>query len=156
MSRGAWITLDRDSLLVHADADQTLGELERALEHEGLSLDIELAPETTASEWIASGAPGARNAWLDPADHLLAGFSARIRATGDTFAVHPAPRRAVGPDLASLLSGMRDRWLALESVWLRVHRKDAPRPRTAPFEGDDPALDPSEAALFEAIDEALR
>jgi alkyldihydroxyacetonephosphate synthase len=152
----AWLQLDRPSLLVHVAANAPLAELQAALDAEGLSLEVEIAGTPTVVTWLEAGAPGARNAWLDPADHLLAGFSARIRATGDSFAVHPAPRRAVGPDLASLLSGVRGRWLTLESVWLRVHRKDAPRPRTAPFEGDDPTLDPSETALFDAIDEALR
>jgi len=154
-----WIDLDRQSLLVNVAASVPLGELESALGNEGLSLDIDMtARQTSVGDWIEAGAPGARNAWLDPADHLIAGFSARIRSTGAGFAIHPGPRRAVGPDLGSLLSGMRGRWLQLDSVWLRVHLLigHAPRPKTAPFEGDDPALDPSETALLEAIDEALR
>jgi len=151
------IDLDRKSLLVNVAANVSLGELESVLGAEGLSLDVDVAAhDTSVSDWIEAGAPGARNAWLDPADHLIAGFAARIRSTGAGFVIHPGPRRAVGPDLGSLLSGMRGRWLQLDSVWLRVHLRDAPRPKTAPFEGDDPALDPSETALLDAIDEALR
>ncbi len=152
----AWLELDRASLLVHVGANVTLGALERALGAEALSLSVAAEPSMTVQAWIESGAPGARNAWLDPADHLIAGFSAHIRASGEPFAIHPGPRRAVGPDLASLLSGTRGRFVVLDSVWLRVHRKDATRPATAPFDGDDPEIDPSESALFDRIDDALR
>jgi len=133
----AWIELDRASLLVHVPANVSLYDLERALADEGLAIGVEPAPASSVAAWLEAGAPGARNPWLDPADHLVAGFSARIKASGDAFVIQPAPRRAVGPDLGSVLTGLRGRFLTLDSVWFRVHRADATRPKTAPFESTD-------------------
>lgn len=146
--------IDRESLLVHVDAHARFEDVERALEREGLTLDAPIV-ESTIGAWLEAGAPGARSAWLDPADHLVAGFSARIPASGETFSIRPAPRRAVGPDLAALVLGLRGRTLALDAVWLRVHRVGTKRPDEA-FRDDEEPLSRDEHVLFDAIDEALR
>ena len=140
------ITLDRESLLVHVDGAARFADVEAYLAERGLTLDATY--EGTVREWIEAGAPGARNAWLDPADHLVAGFST------PAFAVRPAPRRATGPDLFALVAGLRGRLLPLESVWLRVHR--APRPSTEEFEPEEEPLGADERALFDAIADELK
>jgi alkyldihydroxyacetonephosphate synthase len=150
------IHLDRESLLVHVSGDVRLADLERHLAERGLRLDVaDAAHDHTIRDWLEAGAPGARNAWLDPADHLVAGFSARIRSSGASFSLRPAPRRAVGPDLLSLVLGLRGRMLALDSVWLRVHRNGVARPSAESFEPPDEPLNEDEKALFDAIAEAL-
>lgn len=150
------IDLDRESLLVHVESDVQLSKLESTLSRDGLTLDVENAGDVTVGAWLESGAPGARSAWLDPADHLVAGFTARIRATNATFSIRPAPRRAVGPDLTTLVLGMRGKLLALDSVWLRVHRKDVARPVSDKFEDEAGALGDDEKRLLAEIEEALR
>lgn len=163
------IELDRASLLVHASADVRVGELEAHLRERGLTLDLAEPFDGTVQAWLESGAPGARSAWLDPADHLVAGFAAKIRSRSSlrafassanpstaSFALRPAPRRATGPDLTALVLGLEGRMLALESAWLRVHRVADPRPATEKFTDDDEPLGADERALFDAIEDALK
>ena len=150
------IELDRASLLVHASADVRVSELEAYLRERGLTLDLAEPFEGTVKTWLESGAPGARSAWLDPADHLVAGFAATIRATSASFALRPAPRRATGPDLTALVLGLEGRMLALEAAWLRVHRVADPRPTTEKFTSDEEPLGADERALFDAIEAALK
>jgi alkyldihydroxyacetonephosphate synthase len=138
------LSLDRESLLVHAKGSDRLSDLEVTLSLQGLTLDLEKIPDATVAAWLETGAEGARSAWLDPADHLVAGI------TTNRFSIKPAPRRAVGPDLLSLVLGAHARFVEIESVWLRVHRKDATRPAmsfdVAPGEPND-----DERRLFDAI-----
>ncbi len=150
--------IDRESLLVHVDAHASLADVEASLLRDGLTLDLALEKkDSSVGAWLESGAPGARSAWLDPADHLVAGFSARLRvgsgvgSGGDVFTVKPAPRRAAGPDLLALLLGLDGRLLAFESVWLRVHRVGAARP-VSPFEESHEPLNEDELRLFAAIE----
>jgi alkyldihydroxyacetonephosphate synthase len=142
------ITLDRESLLVHAKGSERLADLEAALSAQGLTLDLEKVADVTVAAWLEAGAEGARSAWLDPADHLVAGI------TTNRFSIKPAPRRAVGPDLLSLVLGAGGRFVQIESVWLRVHRKDAhgnvTRPKT-PFDASEVAPNDDERRLFDAI-----
>ena len=145
------IELDRESLLVHARGSDRLADLEIALAKDSLTLDLETIPDATVATWLETGAEGARSAWLDPADHLVAGI------TTSEFTIKPAPRRAVGPDLLSLVLGMRGRFVHIESVWLRVHRKGDARPTLsfdAGHEGDV-GQDEDEQRLFDAIKTAF-
>ena len=148
--------LDRESLLLHVAADERFADVTAYLADRGLSLDVAEPFDGTIGAWLESGAPGARSAWLDPADHLMAGFTARIRSTGATFEIRPAPRRATGPDLGALVLGLRGRMLALESAWLRVHRVAETRPSTEKFAAEEEPLGDDERALFDTIAEALR
>jgi alkyldihydroxyacetonephosphate synthase len=147
------LELDETSLLVHVAAHTDHATLDGVLRPRGLTLDARF--DGAVADWLGRGAPGARSAWLDPADHLVAGWTARTRDTGEAFTIRPAPRRAVGPDLLALVLGVRGRFLGLESVWLRVHRLGVLRPKTEAFAGDADALGPDEEALFDAIDTAL-
>jgi hypothetical protein len=71
--------------------------------------------------------------------------------------VRPAPRRSVGPDLTALFVGAGAKFGRIDRAWMRVHRRGAPRPRSAAFEGDrDPPPNAAERALVEAIDQSLR
>ena len=145
------IELDTESLLVHAKGTDRLVDLEADLSRQGLTLGLESFPDANVATWLETGAEGARPAWLDPADHLVAGI------TTSRFAIKPVPRRAVGPDLLSLVLGTGGRFVAIESVWLRVHRKGDARP-TLSFdvghEGDG-GQDEDEQRLFDAIKTAF-
>jgi alkyldihydroxyacetonephosphate synthase len=147
------LELDTQSLLVHASAHAEVADVERELRQKGLTLGV--SPEGSVGAWLGDGAPGAPSAWLDPADHLVAGWTARRSDGSGRFTVHPAPRRAVGPDLLALVLGMKGRFLVLESAWLRVHRVDTPRAMTEPFTDDAAPLNDDERALLDAIDAVL-
>jgi len=150
------IELDGASLLVHAKGTDRLADLETELAAHGLTLDLASVPDVTVAAWLETGAQGARSAWLDPADHLVAGI------TTSKFSIHPAPRRAVGPDLLSMVLGLRSELVRIESVWLRVHRKGVARPVAqfvAQFDtgdaSDDSRVTRDEQRLFDAIKTAF-
>jgi len=153
------IELDAKSLLVHARGTDRLVDLETALAKDGLTLDLRSVPDVTldVATWLETGAEGARSAWLDPADHLVAGI------TTTHFTIRPAPRRAVGPDLLCLVLGAKKlrggRFVHIESVWLRVHHKHITRP-IAPFgdgddDDDDDDVTEDERRTFDAIKTAF-
>jgi alkyldihydroxyacetonephosphate synthase len=148
------LELDRESLLVHERADAGLADVETAVSREGLTLDVRDGYAGPIGAWLAEGAPGARTAWLDPADHLVAGFTAVLPGR-PAITIRPAPRRAVGPDLLALVLGIRAPLLSLESVWLRVHRVGVVRPMCEAFDDDDEPLNDDERALYAAIKDAL-
>lgn len=149
--------LDRESLLVNAAGTALLADVERALALEGLTLG--LAPgavsmeTTTVDAWIAAGAPGAPDPWADPVDHLVAGFCARL-PSGASLDVHPAPRRAVGPDLFALFLGMGGRAGVITSAHLRAHRSERPTPLPLVLERE-PHVAPDEQAWIDRITEAV-
>jgi alkyldihydroxyacetonephosphate synthase len=124
-------TVDRVSMLVHAAGVATLGEIERVAEAHGFTLG--LGPDapgldaTTVSGWIAGGARGAPDPWLDPVDHTVAGLTARL-ASGAEIEVRPAPRRAVGPDLFALFLGTEGKVGEVTSAHLRVFSRELARP----------------------------
>jgi alkyldihydroxyacetonephosphate synthase len=156
-----WRNLDRASLLVEVDAETGVFACERALRREGLTLGLEggtasLPPEIgTIGAWLAHGAPGARDPWADPADHLVAGLTATL-ANGEVLSIRPSPRRAVGPDLIALVVGMEERYARIDRAWLRVHRLDASEPRVHPFVAErNPPLSAGEKELLAAIGRAL-
>ena len=150
------IELDEESLLVHAKGADKLAQVESDLATRGLTLDLETMPDMTVAEWLETGAEGARSAWLDPADHLVAGI------TTDRFSIKPAPRRAVGPDLLTLVLGSGKtpggRLVHIESVWLRVHRRNTARP-TLSFDvtrvDDASNVTDDERRMFDAIKTAF-
>jgi len=153
------LAIDRESLLVEVDAQLTLGELESALASEGLTLGIanlEAHRHERVGAWLAEGAKDAPDPWLDPADHLVAGLDARL-SDGTLLSIRPAPRRSTGPDLVALAIGTRDRFVAIERAWLRVHPHDVARPETEPFRWErEPAMTDEETALLDAIDVQMR
>ena len=151
----ATIALDRSSMLVHAPGAFTLGEVARVLASDGLALrrgDAPLPADRSISDWIADGLPGAPDPWLDPVDHMVAGFTARL-ASGAPIAVRPAPRRATGPDLFALFAGMHGKAGAVTSAWLRVTHDGgsavtSARPLATSIERDPPVSE-GEAAWIE-------
>jgi alkyldihydroxyacetonephosphate synthase len=148
----ASVHIDRTSLLVSADAKVRLTELEVELGKADLTLGVENAPDAmTVGEWIARGAPAARDPWLDPVDHLIAGFEARL-PSGAMLSVRPAPRRAVGPDLVALVFGMNERFATVTRAWIRIHPIGVPRPTAHPFTRErNPALSEGEVRLLDAL-----
>jgi alkyldihydroxyacetonephosphate synthase len=153
-SAGAF-ELDRESLLACADGAMPLSAIEARLQDANLTLDAHPpSASATLGEWLAAGAPGSRDRWLDPVDQLVAGLRATVRGT--PLELRPAPRRAVGPDLMALLVGAHERFGHIERAWVRVHRRGVPRPSAPPFACDrDPPLSPGESALLDAIDRSL-
>ena len=150
------IELDRASMLVHAPGGARLGDVQARLAAEGLALCSALPAEQTVAEWVAAGLPGAPDAWLDPVDHVVAGFTARL-ASGAPIAVRPSPRRAVGPDLFALFHGAGDRAGVVTSAWLRVARASGadraslPRPLATSLDRDPPADDAETAWIDRAL-----
>jgi alkyldihydroxyacetonephosphate synthase len=146
------LELDRESLLASIDGTATLATAERLLNDAGLTLDARFpSPETTLAEWLAQGAPGSRDAWLDPADQLLAGLDATL-TSGRVLSVRPAPRRAVGPDLTALFVGAGGRFGRVDRAWMRVHPMGAVRPTSATFRQErEPGVTAGESALLDAI-----
>jgi alkyldihydroxyacetonephosphate synthase len=150
------IQIDHESLLVRLDGGFDLATAERTVNQHNLTLDVR-APNRPAcvATWLAEGAPGARDPWLDPVDHLVAGLDARL-TDGRSLNLRPAPRRAVGPDLVALFVGAGERFGMIERAWLRVHRRDAVRPTAPPFEHErDPAPTTAESALVDAIGRSM-
>ncbi len=148
--------VDRVSGMVHARGEATIEELERALAAAGLGLG--LGPDapgraTTIAAWLAEGARGAPDAWLDPVDHLVAGFTARL-ASGADLEVRPAPRRAVGPDLYALFHGARGRAGVITSAHLPGRGPSGARPLATTIERDPPVGDDEGAWIARALDAA--
>jgi alkyldihydroxyacetonephosphate synthase len=143
--------VDRASFLVHAAGSATLADVERALGAEGLSLGLGAAAppidRTTVAAWLASGAPGAPDAWADPVHHLVAGFTAEL-ATGAALEVRPCPRRAVGPDLYALFHGAGERVGRVTSAHLAAVASERARPLPTTL-ARDPADTPGERALLD-------
>jgi alkyldihydroxyacetonephosphate synthase len=155
-SRRGAIELDRESLLACAEGSAEIASVERALSERALTLDAEAPPAVSVGEWLAQGAPGARDRWLDPADHVVAGLDATLQ-DGRTLRLRPAPRRAVGPDLMALFVGTSGRFGRIERAWLRVHRRDVARPTSTPFHFErEPPMNDGERALVERIARSLR
>jgi alkyldihydroxyacetonephosphate synthase len=146
------VEIDRESQLVAAPGPTPLAALEQLLGDAGHTLDVADAPAgITVAEWLARGAPGARDRWLDPVDQLVAGLEATL-AGGRALSIRPAPRRAVGPDLTALLVGAGGRFGRIDRAWLRVHRRGAVRPEAPPFALDrDPPVSDGERALLDRI-----
>jgi alkyldihydroxyacetonephosphate synthase len=151
------LTLDRASLLACIEGGTDLATAERLLADVGLTLGV-TQPSSSAlsfAEWLARGAPGVRDRWLDPVDQLLAGLDATL-PDGRALSIRPAPRRAVGPDLTALFVGGKGRFGRIDRAWMRVHEREAERPSAPAFHLDrDPPLSNGERALLDAIARSL-
>jgi alkyldihydroxyacetonephosphate synthase len=145
-------SVDHQSLLVCVEGSVELSSLERSLNDAGLTLSVVMpSPSLPISLWLARGAPGSRDRWLDPVDHLVAGLDATL-VEGKRISIRPAPRRAVGPDLIALFLGAGERFGVIDRAWLRVHRRDSPLPTSSPFNHErDPALGAKESELLDSV-----
>ena len=142
---------DDASLLLHASGESRLGLLEDLAQARGMSLRFPAsARDSSVGAYIAHGAHGAPDPWEDPVDHLLAGFSARLKS-GDTLVIPPGPRRAVGPDLYALFHGAGDRVGTVATAHLRLHRNGlAARPLVTSIERD-PSPDDRERQWIDRV-----
>jgi alkyldihydroxyacetonephosphate synthase len=150
------VLIDHESLLARIDGTTDLAAAERVLNQHNLTLDVRPpSPSPNLAQWLAAGATGARDHWLDPVDQLVAGLDARL-TDGRRIHLRPVPRRAVGPDLTALFVGAHGRFGQVERAWLRVHRRGVVRPTSAPFDHErDPAPNAGEDALLDAIARTL-
>ncbi|MCA9624977.1 MAG: FAD-binding oxidoreductase, partial [Myxococcales bacterium] len=141
--------LDEQSETVEASGKHRLEEVEAVAAGLGLSLGLPReALGATVGEWLGAGAPGAPDPWLDPTDHLVAGYRARL-PKGAGLEIRPCPRRAVGPDLWALFAGTGGRAGTIESAHLRV-RGPAPRGLETPLERE-PAPSGAETAFIDRV-----
>ena len=112
------ICYDDTSLLVHVGAGCTLTSLANSLEKRGWSLRLPTAVHAqSVGEWLARGAIGSRASQDDPVEQLVAGLTF-VTASGEVVTIRPAPRRAVGPDLATAVIGARARLGVITAAWL--------------------------------------
>ncbi|MFO0547967.1 MAG: FAD-linked oxidase C-terminal domain-containing protein [Polyangiaceae bacterium] len=148
---------DDASLTVHANGKTKLRFLEHLAEARGMTLGLpERELDATIADYLARGAPGSLDPYLDPVDHFVAGFSATTpRGRLD---IHPGPRKAVGPDLLALFWGANGRIGTIESAHLRVYRRGLPRADAgglavspAPSIDRQPPLPTVERDLFERV-----
>ncbi len=107
----------------------------------------------TVAAWIASGARGSPDPWLDPVDHLVAGFTARL-ASGADLEMRPAPRRAVGPDLFALFLGASERAGVITSAHLRARGPSPARELPVRIERNPPVGEVEQAWIARALDAA--
>jgi len=137
--------------LVNVSADHTLGQIETALERDGLTLGLEhgLEPTERVGSWVDRGLPGAPDPWLDPVDHVVSGFTART-PTGDSIEVPPCPRRAAGPDLWALFAGTHGRAGTVESLHLRARGRRRAASLTTPL-ARQPEPEPGEQRWIDRI-----
>jgi alkyldihydroxyacetonephosphate synthase len=153
--------LDRVSLLCEVPAARTLREVEAFLDAAGFTLGTEASAdghdEVTVGQWIAEGAPGARDPFADPADHLVAGLTGILHG-GRAMEIRPCPRRAAGPDFAALFFGQWKRFGELTSVWLRIVPRGAVavrRPMPLAFERNA-ELNAGEQKILATLQQELR
>jgi alkyldihydroxyacetonephosphate synthase len=103
------IKFDEPSRIAHVQAGMRVHALEDELRRRGLSLGAHSsARDFEVGEWLALGAPGARDNADDVVDQIVAGLVV-VLPDGRPIAIRPAPRRAVGPDLVSAYIGARGR-----------------------------------------------
>jgi alkyldihydroxyacetonephosphate synthase len=142
---------DDASLLLNASGESRLGLLEDLAQARGMSLRFPAsARDQSLAAYLARGAHGAPDPWEDPVDHLLAGFSAKLKS-GDTLTIPPGPRRAVGPDLYALFHGAGDRVGTVASAHLRLHRNGlSAQPLSTSLERD-PSPSTGERELVERV-----
>jgi alkyldihydroxyacetonephosphate synthase len=153
----AELDIDEVSLLVRVTASLALQAVEDGLRARGFTLSARFDGARTVGDWLATGAPGARSAFSDPVDHLVAGLELTL-PNGKALSIRPGPRRAVGPDLTALALGTGDQLASIQAAWLRVHPIDVPQPSLELPEAYDldPPLGPDEIKILEAVTRELR
>jgi FAD/FMN-containing dehydrogenase len=135
----AVLGFDDASRIVHVQAGCALAAVERELEPRRLTLALREAPEAIdVGTWLALGAPGAPAAADDVVSHLFAGLSV-VWPDGSIAHVRPAPRRAVGPDLAGALIGARGRLGVITAVHLTARARIVTATHTYEMPSEDAA-----------------
>jgi alkyldihydroxyacetonephosphate synthase len=141
--------IDATSRLLWCPVSTPLAQAQRLAAREGFTLDVDGDGDGALGDAVSAalGKPTA-----DPADHLVAGFSARLPDGAAAWWL-PAPRRATGPDPLTL--PLRDRRFgALDALAVRVRGADEVGPRRAcVVTAPEPRAD---AALQAWIDRAAR
>ena len=152
--------LDGESALVELPAAWRLGDAEAWLNarQRTLGLDPEVLVRCSAlsvDAWVASGLPGLPDSYADPVGSRYAGFSARL-TSGRRIRQHGAPRRAVGPDLASLFVGTDGAFGTVEALLVPAPELNAAAPPSLAHEGErNPPVSEAEAGALAAIRRAL-
>ncbi len=117
------LKFDEQSRIAHVQAGMRVHALEDELRRRGLSLGAHSAArDHSLGEWLALGAPGARDVEDDPVDQNVAGLEV-VLPDGREVHIRPAPRRAVGPDLVSAYIGARGRMGVIVGVHMVARRR---------------------------------
>ncbi len=116
--------IDEISRLALVRGDRSLGGVMGDLRARGWKVHgvstIEARDDLTTNAWLAQGAPGMPDPFVDPVDHMVAGVEV-VLPSGQRVIVPPVPRRATGPDFAALAIGAEGAYGArVERAWIRV------------------------------------
>src|SRR5688500_8139366 len=135
----AVLGFDDASRIIHVQAGCAVAAVERELEPRRLTLGLRESPAAIdVGTWLALGAPGAPAAADDVVSHLFAGLSV-VWPDGSIAHVRPAPRRAVGPDLAGALIGARGRLGVITGVHLAARARVATATHSYEMPSEDAA-----------------
>lgn len=122
------LDVDPKSRLVRVQAGVMGPDLERALRSEGLKLGHE--PQSialsTVGGWVATRASGQLSSRYGGIERLIAGLEA-VLPGGRVVRSAPVPRRAAGPDVASLMIGSEGTLGIVTEVTLRMSPADLER-----------------------------
>jgi alkyldihydroxyacetonephosphate synthase len=143
--------LDSESCLAELPGHWSLEDGERFVGARGHTLGLDFgafAGAMSVNDWLARGQPGLADRYSDPVFAALAGFAARFH-DGRRIAVHAAPRRATGPDLAALFVGMSGKFGDVERAVFVALPINAERPRPLSFDGErEPPVSDSEQSAI--------
>jgi alkyldihydroxyacetonephosphate synthase len=118
--------VDAFSAIATFRGNTPLAQVEAAAQEHELSLGLVGAvPNVTLAAWIAAGLPGIPEPSSDPVLGHVCGLSARGPKL--ELAMLPAPRRAVGPDLAQLCVGARGEIADVLQASLALVKSHLPR-----------------------------
>lgn len=117
----ATYTLDERNLTVTATASQNGGELEDALQAQGLTLghSPQSLYRSTVGGWLATLATGQFSSYYGGIEDLVVGYSVTL-ATGESVDLAASPRAAMGPDLRQVFLGSEGTLGVITSVTLKV------------------------------------
>lgn len=144
--------VDTANGLIQAAGHHSVAACQNAAQKAGLLLAADGHKHSRVADWIAAGAPGASDPWLDPVSQHVAGYRATLH-NGSRLDIHPCPRRSVGPDLFALFFGMQERIGTIDEVHLQARRVAAPALHTSLER--NPELSPGETTRIDEICLAL-
>ena len=141
--------IDETSLLVHAQAGISVGELQAQLADKGLTLGT--LPAALSARTLGAALAAPRPSEMTPRGPFLDACAAIdvVLPGGTLCATHLAPRKASGPDLMHAVVGSRGQAGVIAGAWLRLSRVAPRRENTAWQLRDDTAALAVARAFFD-------